>query len=104
MGLRKCIGSGTTVRITEDPWLPIVNRPTPVPVTPGLENFNVSSLFQVGSLNWDVDVVRDLFSPTDATVILGIPISHTTYEDTWYWLNEKDGFYSVRSSYKLIQD
>uniref|UniRef100_A0A803QSW0 Reverse transcriptase domain-containing protein n=1 Tax=Cannabis sativa TaxID=3483 RepID=A0A803QSW0_CANSA len=82
MGLQKCIGSGTTVRITEDHWLPIVNRPTPVPVTPGLENFNVSSLFQVGSLNWDVDVVRDLFSPTDAAVILGIPISHTTYEDT----------------------
>ncbi|KAF4402784.1 hypothetical protein G4B88_010236 [Cannabis sativa] len=75
-----------------------------VPVTPGLENFNVSSLFQVDSVDWDVDVVRDLFSPTDAAAILGIPISQSTYEDTWYWLTEQDGFYSVRSAYKLIQD
>uniref|UniRef100_A0A803QN19 Reverse transcriptase domain-containing protein n=1 Tax=Cannabis sativa TaxID=3483 RepID=A0A803QN19_CANSA len=104
MGLRKRIGSGSTVRITEDPWLPIVNRPTSVPVTPGLENFNVSSLFQVDSVDWDVDVVRDLFSPTDAAAILGIPISQSTYEDTWYWLTEQDGFYYVRSAYKLIQD
>ncbi|KAF4396993.1 hypothetical protein F8388_004961 [Cannabis sativa] len=54
--------------------------------------------------DWDVDVVRDLFSPTDAAAILGIPISQSTYEDTWYWLTEQDGFYSVRSAYKLIQD
>ncbi|XP_060969449.1 uncharacterized protein LOC115713093 [Cannabis sativa] len=88
MGLRKRIGSGSTVRITEDPWLPIVNRPTSVPITHVLENFNVSSLFQVDSIDWDVDVVRDLFSPTDAAAILGIPISYSTHGDTWEVLKQ----------------
>uniref|UniRef100_A0A803PGM8 Polygalacturonase n=1 Tax=Cannabis sativa TaxID=3483 RepID=A0A803PGM8_CANSA len=88
MGLRKRIGSGSTVRITEDPWLPIVNRPTPVPITHVLENFNVSSLFQVDSIDWDVNVVRDLFSPTDAAAILGIPISYSTHGDTWEVLKQ----------------
>uniref|UniRef100_A0A803PR48 Reverse transcriptase n=1 Tax=Cannabis sativa TaxID=3483 RepID=A0A803PR48_CANSA len=80
------------------------NQPTPELVVLGQENFTMNSLFQVGNFYWDVDVVRDLFSPTDATVILGIPISHAVHEDTWYWLAEKDGFYSIRCAYKLIQE
>ncbi|KAF4383562.1 hypothetical protein F8388_014062 [Cannabis sativa] len=84
------------------PWLPIVDRATPIPVVPGLEHFTVNSLFQVNNRSWDVDVVRDLFSPEDASIILGIPLSSVD-ADTWYWVAEKNGFYSVRGAYHLLQ-
>ncbi|XP_060963958.1 uncharacterized protein LOC115723947 [Cannabis sativa] len=101
-GLRKRIGGGLSVQITSDPWLPIVDRATPIPVVPGLEHFTVNSLFQVNNRSWDVDVVRDLFSPEDASIILGIPLSSVD-ADTWYWVAEKNGFYSVRGAYHLLQ-
>ncbi|XP_030502725.2 uncharacterized protein LOC115717895 [Cannabis sativa] len=101
-GLRKRIGAGLSVQITSDPWLPIVDRASPIPVVPGLEHFTVNSLFQINNRSWDVDVVRDLFSPEDASIILGIPLSAVD-ADTWYWVAEKNGFYSVRSAYHLLQ-
>ncbi|KAF4392800.1 hypothetical protein F8388_010823 [Cannabis sativa] len=69
----------------------------------GLENFTVSSLFQVNNRSWDVEVVRDLSSPKDAAIILGIPLNSSGGADSWYWVAEKNGFYSVRSAYNLLQ-
>ncbi|XP_060972631.1 uncharacterized protein LOC133038482 [Cannabis sativa] len=104
LGLRKGIGSGLSVGITSDPWLPTLDRASPIPVVPGLENFTVNSLLQMHSRNWDVEVVRDLFSPVDAAIILGIQINQSSENDYWYWFGEKDGTYSVSSAYKMIQD
>ncbi|XP_060972158.1 uncharacterized protein LOC115717516 [Cannabis sativa] len=104
LSLRKRIGSGLTVQITLDPWLPVMDRPSPFLLVPGLKNFSVSNLFQVGNQSWDADIVCDLFSPTDDAIILGIPIQPSGGDDSWYWLAEKNGFYSVRSAYKLLQD
>ncbi|KAM6562205.1 hypothetical protein CsatB_022203 [Cannabis sativa] len=70
----------------------------------GLENFTVNSLFQVHNRCWDSDVVKDFFSPSDAAIILGIPIDQAGAIDSWYWVAEKNGFYSVRSAYNLLQD
>lgn len=75
VGLRKRVGSGLTVNITRDPWLPVDESPVPIPVVPGLGNFMVNSLFQVGVKAWDQDVVNDLFTDRDAVTILGIPLS-----------------------------
>ncbi|KAF4404013.1 hypothetical protein G4B88_014469 [Cannabis sativa] len=68
----------------------------------GLENFSVNCLFQANSRSWDVEVVRDLFSPEDAAIILRIPLNSGD-ADTWYWVAEKKCFYSVRSAYNLLQ-
>ncbi|KAM6544160.1 hypothetical protein CsatB_008607 [Cannabis sativa] len=103
LGLRKRIGAGLTVQITSDPWLPTLDKCYPSPTVPGLENFTVNCLFQIGQQRWDSDVVCDLFTPTEAAIILGIPISQAGGEDSWYWLAESNGFYSVRSAYKLLQ-
>ncbi|KAM6545103.1 hypothetical protein CsatB_025839 [Cannabis sativa] len=103
LGLRKRIGLGATVNITSDPWLPILDHPTPVPIVEGLDNFNVNSLFEVNTRKWDEDIVKDLFSPQDAAIILGIPLHHSIVNDSWYWLAEKNGFYSVRSAYNSLQ-
>ncbi|XP_030503857.1 uncharacterized protein LOC115719087 [Cannabis sativa] len=104
LGLRKGIGSGLTVQITTDPWLPILDRASPVPTVPGLENFTVSSLFQIHSRSWDAEIVNDIFTPDDAATILGIQIKQSVDGDYWYWFAEKNGLYSVRSAYQLMQD
>uniref|UniRef100_A0A803QIS9 Reverse transcriptase zinc-binding domain-containing protein n=1 Tax=Cannabis sativa TaxID=3483 RepID=A0A803QIS9_CANSA len=44
---------------------------------------------QVGCRAWNKQVVEDLFSHEDASVILGIPLSNVTKEDSWYWVKEK---------------
>uniref|UniRef100_A0A803P924 Reverse transcriptase domain-containing protein n=1 Tax=Cannabis sativa TaxID=3483 RepID=A0A803P924_CANSA len=103
-GLRKRIGTGLTVQITSDPWLPVLDRPTPNPVVQGLENFTVSILFQANNRSWDVDVVRDFFSPEDAALILGIPLNASAVVDSWHWVDEKNGFYSVRSAYNMLHN
>ncbi|KAF4392707.1 hypothetical protein G4B88_029446 [Cannabis sativa] len=77
---------------------------SPVPTVPRLENFMVSSLFQIHSRSWDAEVVNDLFTPDDAATILGIQIKQSVAGDYWYWFVEKNGLYSVRSAYQLIQD
>ncbi|XP_060972553.1 uncharacterized protein LOC115717764 [Cannabis sativa] len=53
LGLRKRIGSGTTMQITTDPWLPVIDHSVHVPKVHGLENFTVNSLFQVNNRCWD---------------------------------------------------
>ncbi|KAF4380062.1 hypothetical protein F8388_018186 [Cannabis sativa] len=77
---------------------------TPIPTVPGPENFTVNSLFQTHSRSWDADVVNDLFTPDDAALILGIQIKQAVEDDFWYWFAERNGLYSVRSAYQLIQD
>ncbi|KAF4366669.1 hypothetical protein G4B88_010744 [Cannabis sativa] len=51
-------------------------------VNAGLENFTVNSLFQAHNRCWDSDVVKDFFSPSDAAIILGIPIDQTGAADS----------------------
>ncbi|XP_060962282.1 uncharacterized protein LOC133032375 [Cannabis sativa] len=101
LGLRRRIGSGTTVQITTDPWLPVFDNPIPAPVVDGLDNFTVNSLFEVNNRRWDEDI--DLFAPEIAAIILGIPLNQSGGVDSWYWIAEKNGFYSVRSAYNLLQ-
>ncbi|KAM6600830.1 hypothetical protein CsatA_020439 [Cannabis sativa] len=103
LGLRKRIGSGVSVQITSDPWLPVLENPIPIPVMDGLENFTVSSLFEANNRRWDEDIVKDLFSSETAAIILGIPLNQAGGIDSWYWIAEKNGFYSVRSAYNLRQ-
>ncbi|XP_030497977.2 uncharacterized protein LOC115713630 [Cannabis sativa] len=55
-------------------------------------------------IKMDVDVVNDLFEDRDKDIILSIPLSTTRIEDQWYWLHENTGCYSVKSSYKWIQE
>ncbi|KAF4375200.1 hypothetical protein G4B88_029598 [Cannabis sativa] len=63
----------------------------------GLENFTVSSLFQVNNRSWDVEVVRDLSSPKDAAIILGIPLNSSGGADSWYWVAEKNEWHILVS-------
>uniref|UniRef100_A0A803PQG5 Reverse transcriptase domain-containing protein n=1 Tax=Cannabis sativa TaxID=3483 RepID=A0A803PQG5_CANSA len=61
LGLRKRISPGTSVQITNDPWLPSLDHSALAPMV------------------------------QDAAIILGIPIDQSGEVDSWYWVAEKNG-------------
>ncbi|KAH9767473.1 reverse transcriptase domain-containing protein [Citrus sinensis] len=51
---------------------------------------------------WDYDLVKDVFNRRDQDCILQIPLSSRSNCDTWYWLPDAKGIYTVRSCYKWM--
>ncbi|KAH9696697.1 putative reverse transcriptase/RNA-dependent DNA polymerase [Citrus sinensis] len=52
--------------------------------------------------SWDYDLVKDVFNSRDRDCILQIPLSSWRDCDTWYWLPNAKGIYTVRSCYKWM--
>ncbi|XP_062087000.1 uncharacterized protein LOC133793720 [Humulus lupulus] len=103
-GARLKVGNGSSIRMGRDPWIPKATHRTPLGLHPELTNNLVQSLMIPVSLVWDRDLVRDIFSPEDAEIILSIPLSLDRLEDSWYWVLEKSGLFSVKSVYRVLQD
>lgn len=65
----------------------------------------VSSLLRNDKMEWDVDILRDLFNANDIQQILKIPLSCSRTEDAWMWVEGETRDYSVKSAYRsLCQD
>ena len=73
-GLIKRIGSGTTVSIREDKWIPDTRTMSPVAHIGNVQLHHVSDLIDSGTWLWKYQVIRDNFIPPDADAILNIPI------------------------------
>ena len=71
-------------------------------VCTGLEQVKVKSLKNMEGRNWDYDLLDDLFNERDKQLILQIPLSLEDREDGWLWMEEKKGFYSVKSGYRML--
>ena len=97
------VGNGERIRIWRDPWLPRAS--TRRLFTPQLRSryMKVSDLLLPGSM-WNEQMVRWIFLPEDAKVILRIKTSVRIYEDFIAWHFEKNGIFSVRSAYKVGLD
>ncbi|KAL0413805.1 UNVERIFIED_CONTAM: hypothetical protein Sradi_1582200 [Sesamum radiatum] len=103
-GCRWRVGSGNSIRIWEDPWLP---RPISFkPITPSSgaagTRFIVDLIDPVDK-DWDRNKIEACFWPIDADLILSIPISRTGDEDV-VWHYSTSGIFSVRSAYHLACD
>ena len=95
------VGLGDAVNVLEDPWLPV---DMPFVETRGdwLVGKTVAQLMVPGQLEWDLELLRDVFTERDATIISSIPLDHGD-SDSWYWRLEKKGFYNVQSAYRHTQ-
>lgn len=62
----------------------------------------VSELIDHTPASWREDMVRGIFLPMDADVILGIPLGIRQMSDFWSWVFEKRGEFTVRSAYRML--
>ncbi|XP_062112468.1 uncharacterized protein LOC133823623 [Humulus lupulus] len=102
-GVRRCIGTGLETSILRVPWLPDEHNGCIESTQPALEGSLVRSLMELGGGGWDDDILQDLFTERDKELIYQIPLGSNDNHDSWYWLYEKNGVYSVKSAYKMLQ-
>ena len=97
------IGNGQSVRVKEDKWLPRRDSSSiisPLPNT--LLETRVSSLIDADRRGWKTEVIQEMFLPSEASVIMGIPLSIRNTEDRVIWAYTSSGVYSTSSAYKLL--
>lgn len=104
-GVRWRVGSGRTIRIVGDRWLP---RPTTFPVMTGQrtlsERATVGALIVEGGGARNEGLVWSEFNNDDANCILLTPLGSASDTDTRMWRFEKDGQFSVCSVCYLTRD
>jgi hypothetical protein len=104
MGLRWTIGNGQNVRIWKDNWLPNqAGFKVCSPINLLEEDALVSQLIDSTNRSWNMNLVRQIFSPFEAQQILNIPLSWRLPNDKRIWHWERDGNFSVRSAHHMIK-
>ncbi|XP_019184796.1 PREDICTED: uncharacterized protein LOC109179755 [Ipomoea nil] len=101
-GIRRRIGNGETTLIWGHPWLQ--DNPSPLIQTimpEELRDARVAGLIDPQTQTWDPHILSDLFIPEDVSRIVMIPVS-PGYDDSWYWMGDPKGIYSVKNAYKRI--
>ncbi|KAL8092543.1 hypothetical protein AgCh_034709 [Apium graveolens] len=101
-GAVRRVGSGLSISIQDDPWLPDTHGPYIHTRSEAIKGRTISSLMVPGRMEWDVDLINDIFEERDANLILTIPLRHNE-NDTWFWNKEKLGGYTAKSAYAAIQ-
>uniref|UniRef100_A0A803PQ00 Uncharacterized protein n=1 Tax=Cannabis sativa TaxID=3483 RepID=A0A803PQ00_CANSA len=102
-GVRWHIGDGSTIDVLGEPWLPNDAEPIVTSCHPALVNAKVSNLMANDSLQWDDEILADLFNTRDQALIKSIPLHLTSGGDHLYWTVDTSGIYSVKSAYNMIQ-
>uniref|UniRef100_A0A803PVR0 Reverse transcriptase domain-containing protein n=1 Tax=Cannabis sativa TaxID=3483 RepID=A0A803PVR0_CANSA len=103
-GARVRIGNGLNTSILNAPWLPDLTQPFVSSSHPGFKGNTVSGLLQIDHNSWDEEVITDLFNERDKALILSIPLPQIADVDCWFWCKEASGFYSVKSTYRFLQE
>ncbi|XP_031125428.1 uncharacterized protein LOC116027784 [Ipomoea triloba] len=101
-GIRRRIGDGASTRIWDSPWLPDSDPCIQTLQPQYLSTATVSGLINPNTNEWDEEILMDIFEPRDVELIKRVPIS-PGYVDSWYWLDDLRGIYSVKSGYKRIR-
>lgn len=67
-----------------------------------LENVQVANLMKESKADWDDDVLKDIFNDRDTDLIKSIPISKNVQQDSWFWILEQSGLFTVKSCYRRL--
>lgn len=103
-GCRKKIGDGKGTRVWQIPWLPCVqNGYLTTGMHEELQHVTVNSLMEVNNRKWDEEVLQDLFNARDKELILQVPIPIRGGDDTWFWLMDDKGSFTVKSCYRSLR-
>lgn len=78
------MGSGQTVSILANLWLPDMNNAFVESRHPALVNTSIVSLITVSRKEWDTEVITDLFGSRDQAFIHSIQPSNLFDDDSWF--------------------
>lgn len=68
-----------------------------------LEGIKVVSFMDNSKTRWDDEVISDVCNDRDRELIKSIPISVNGREDSWFWLLDDKGCFTVKSCYRQLQ-
>ena len=103
-GCRRKIGDGKNTRVWQIPWLPCAeNGFLTSEFHNELKDVVVHNLMEEGLKRWDDDILKDLCNDRDRELIQQIPIPRRSRPDSWYWILENHGDFTVKSCYKRIR-
>lgn len=103
-GVRRKIENGADTRVWHIPWLPNVKIGYLTTVMQDqLADIIVRSLMDETRKTWDVEVIDDIFNSRDAELIKQIPIPMIDKRDTWFWILDDKGLFTVKSPYRWMQ-
>ncbi|KAF7827258.1 uncharacterized protein G2W53_018422 [Senna tora] len=97
------IGNGEGTVVMKDNWIPGFNANQIRD-----ECHSISDQLRVCSLlnefaQWNREQISNLFPAHISKCILGIPLSRTPVQDSWYWTQTPNGSYSVKTGYKVLR-
>lgn len=87
-GVRWRIGMGENINILDQPWLSNIDNPYITTISQTLEGKTIASMLQVGSNEWDLDIIKNEFNDRDQKLILDTVVRGTGMEDKLYWCHE----------------
>ena len=97
------IGTGEAVRIKEDRWLPgHANCSVISPLPSMAPDVKVGSLIDPDKVAWRTEDVQQLFTPYEANVVLGIPLSSRRSDDHIIWAHTPSGMFTTCNAYKML--
>lgn len=98
------VGNGKDIKIWAHRWLPTKSTHcVQSPISILQAEAKVCDLIDEVNRCWKVDLVNVVFSKEEAEVVRSIPISQGGLTDKLVWGQTKDGKYSVRSAYHMVQ-
>jgi hypothetical protein len=92
--------NGEKIRIWRDNWVPRGNLKVFGNASKSRLRW-VSDFIDPSSKSWKEDLVRTIFHPPDAEMVLNIRIPSFNGNDYIAWNHENNGFFSVKSAYRL---
>ncbi|XP_052488006.1 uncharacterized protein LOC105773801 [Gossypium raimondii] len=103
-GLCWRVGVGDHISIWNDHWVPGVTEDRFQNNNSGESIKVVADLINEESRTWNRDLIISTFNTDITRKILQLPLSKTIHEDIQVWRGEATGIFSVRSTYKLLQE
>lgn len=68
-----------------------------------LKDVKVQNLFAENQEGWDEEILNDICNERDRELIKQIPIPGRRREDSWFWLFDAKGNFTVRSCYRRLR-
>ncbi|XP_010506884.1 PREDICTED: uncharacterized protein LOC104783422 [Camelina sativa] len=103
-GLIKRVGSGESISIWTDPWIPAQSPRPALSKGPFKDpSLKISHLIDSRTRSWRMDVLSDHFDPGDVALIGALPLGSCPKDDTLGWHFTKNGRYTVKSGYHVAR-